>query len=424
MNLKTVEIVKNVSSGEGLGKMEGKVIFVPFAVAGEVVDVRTVEKTRDFDRGEIVSYRKRISDPDLAKCPYFFSCGGCSYQHVQRSHEQSIKEEFAFETIKRAGFSSVIESRITDTEIRYNYRTKLTLAVRTRGEKTGAGYFRKKSDDFFTVDACCLAEDCINSKITDALTVAKNISEVGLEIDAFSISRYEDGDGAVFYHRPPKNTLVPELHSDIKFASVSVCSRSDNFQNGNDCFLVCGKKRMTISYLKDISVSCGSFTQVNRETTMKILEFLSENLRENDWLIDLYCGAGFFSLQLEKFAKKIIGVDSNPVSVMDAVYNAHEKGVGKAKYYNIEDREIGSELLRKNSTVIIDPPRAGMNANLLKKVTEKKCRDIFYLSCSLPTLLRDLRVFSSSGYKIEKIVLFDMFPLTPHLEALAVIKTE
>lgn len=424
MNVKTVEILKNVSSGEGLGKIEGKVIFVPFAVAGEIVDVRTIEETRDFDRGEIVSYRKRISDPDLAKCPYFFSCGGCSYQHVQRSHEQSIKEEFALETIKRAGFSSVFESRIADTEIRYNYRTKLTLAVRTRGEKTVAGYFRKKSNDFFAVDACCLAENCINSKITDALTVAKKYSEAGTEIDAFSISHYEDGDGAVFFHGPQKNAFASEFLPDTKFASVSACSRSDNFQSGNDCFLVYGKKRMTISYLKDMSVSCGSFTQVNRETTMKILELLSENLRENDWLIDLYCGAGFFSLQLEKFAKKIIGVDSNPVAIMDAVYNAHEKGIGKAKYYNIEDREIGSELLRKNSTVIIDPPRTGMNASLLKKVAEKKCRDIFYLSCSLPTLLRDLKVFFSSGYKIEKILLFDMFPLTPHLEALAIIKTD
>lgn len=420
MKIYTVTIEKNTGSGEGLGRIGGKVVFVPFAVQGETVDVKIIQSFRDFDRAEILSYRTRLTSPELVKCPYFYACGGCSYQHLDREKETEIKIKTAEEAALRAGFSSLLDSGMIKGDRRYGYRSRLTLALRKEGENFRAGFFGKKTDVFYPVENCLLAEQSINSKIGNALDVSEKLFSFFCSVKKISISRFDDGEGAAFFAESFEKEKFPKDGISSGFASSVL--RSSEVEENRIFEVLEGKRRMRLAYDKNLLVTCGSFTQANKEITVKILKFIKDRIRENDWLIDLYCGSGFFSLQLEGFAKKIIGIDSDQYSVMDAVVNARELDIQKARYFHLPDRNIGSEILKKNSTVIIDPPRAGINSGLLKRITQKRCRDIIYLSCSFPTFLRDLKIMSSAGYSAEKVLLFDMFPLTPHIESLAFIR--
>ncbi|MBN1619528.1 class I SAM-dependent RNA methyltransferase [candidate division WOR-3 bacterium] len=420
MKIHTVTVEKNTGSGEGLSRIDGKVVFIPFAVAGETVDVKIVQSFGDFDRAEILSYRKRLTSPELVKCPYFYICGGCSYQHLNREKETEIKIKTAEESATRAGFSFLLDGGMIIGDRRYGYRSRLTLAMRKEGEIFKAGFFGKKTDVFHPIESCLLAEESVNSKIDSALDVSEKLFSCFCRVKKISVGTFEDGEGAAFFAENFEKEKLPKDGISSGFTS-SVLRRSE--ADGNQIFEVLeGKRRMQLTFDKNLLVTCGSFTQANKEITAKILDLIKKRIRENDWLIDLYCGSGFFSLQLEDFAKKIIGIDADQYSVMDAVVNARELDIQKARYFNLPDRNIGPEILKKNSTVIIDPPRSGINSGLLKRITEKKCRDIIYLSCSFPTFLRDLKILSSAGYSAEKVFLFDMFPLTPHIEALVFLR--
>ncbi|MBN1149989.1 class I SAM-dependent RNA methyltransferase [candidate division WOR-3 bacterium] len=417
MSFENVFIEKNISSGEGMGRIGGKVVFVPYAIEGETVEVKITESFSDYDRAQIVSYKKKISDSQKVKCPYFFTCGGCSFQHVERDLEISIKEKTAHEIMKKMKLNFPIENKLSFSHRRYQYRCRLSLSVPKKDVKLG--FYRRKTEDFLPVDKCLLAEDRINGKFNDALSLSLCAKNLGYYPSSVSINSYDDGIAAVLRITEQRGANNLNQCDDAGFSSVYLTGeKSDRTEHA------LGKKRMKISFDQDQYVSCSSFVQVNRETTGLILEYIKENIRESEWLVDLYCGSGFFSFQLENYAKKIIGVDSNETAIMDAVYNAYEKGLEKARFFNIQDREVGRDLLRKDATLVVDPPRTGINQKLLKTIIEKNIRDIFYLSCNLPSMARDLQVFSQNGYKVEKLALFDMFPLTPHVEAIALIKTD
>jgi 23S rRNA (uracil1939-C5)-methyltransferase len=440
--------------GEGVGRADGYVVFVPGGLPGDRLQVRLVQARSRFGRGAIEAVIEPSPQRVEAPCPYFGRCGGCRLQHVAYPAQLAYKTKQVADALERLGGLRDVPLRpIIGAEEIFGYRNKMefTVARPRRGAGTEADSARgglvvglletERYDAVLDIDRCLLQSDRKNALLAEAraffvdrgLTVYEQDTGEGLL--RFLMLREGRHTGELMTNvvtsAPAVSELAPLvarlqareagttsviLNVNPKKASVAV-GVEEHLLGGRDHI------RERVGGLT-FRVSANSFFQTNTRQAERLFDLVVEStgLTGTETVIDLYSGTGAISLLLARRARWVYGVELAQAAVDDAGANAAANGITNCTFLAGEVRFVLPSLIAKGVTaevVVADPPRAGFHPKALHALITLGARRIVYVSCNPTTLARDLGELSRGGYRVEWVQPVDMFPHTPHIEAVA-----
>jgi 23S rRNA (uracil1939-C5)-methyltransferase len=395
-----LEITDIAFGGNGLGRKDGFVYFVPGTIPGELIVVEETSRKKNFGTAKLVEILRSSQNRISPACSLAFRppennksvvehCPGCSYQHVKYEEEIRIKnrhlENFIRHNLK------IDPATVMDVPVPspsdLNYRNKIVLHL----SKNRLGYFAEDNVSIIDVDNCPLADIEINAKLAEIRQ---------------DLNKYSGSSDITFRY-----TLKDQVQFWIENRSV------DGVLEEETAFGV-------------LEVPCGSFFQVNPKCADLLAAETAKMANDSkaSSLIDLYCGCGFFSIAAAKAGiESVIGVDSDPVTIKSAVKNAVTLGLADKCRFSAKSAEVfmteNSRNMKSEETVVLlDPPRGGLSLKLKNQMISTGVKKLIYISCAPDMMGRDMKFLCECGFKLKKARLFDMFPRTSHFETIAYLE--
>lgn len=393
-----VLIEKLNHTGEGIGRINNKIIFIPKTLPGDIVKVKDLQDYKKYYKGNVDSIITPSTTRISPICPYYESCGGCQLMNTSYLNQLNYKKEKVQEILKKyANIDKKLDIVLNNKT--HSYRNKITLQV-----KAGKlGLYKYNSKELVEIKECLLVSNNINNLIK---IIKKNLNLE--QITKIIIREYNHNLMIHFSGIIDKKTLIQQLSTFVQTIYI------------NDK-LIHGDPQLTVKLGNyHYKVSPLSFFQVNYEQTERlynqVLKHLSKN---NNQVLDLYCGTASIGIYISKYCKNITGIEINTSSVKDALENIKLNNI---KNINIIKGDVAQVLnnSQKYDTIIVDPPRSGLSKTTRKTILELNSPQIIYISCNPVTLARDLTVLKQQ-YIIKDITLFDMFPNTYHVESVSLL---
>ena len=431
--------------GEGVGRADGYVVFVRGGLPGDRLRVRLGETRARFGRGTIEAVLSPSPDRVDAPCPYFGRCGGCRLQHLAYPAQLAFKAKQVRDCLERLGGLPPFELRpILPAPEPYGYRNKMefTIAAGAVPPSPVVGLHQaERYDVVLDIDRCLLQSDTMNGLLDEfrrqvrarALDVWDPETQQGLL--RFVVMREGRHTGqamvnvvggapdvealgpvaAAIRARTPAVTSVV-LNVNAKKASVAV---------GSEEHLLAGRDHIEES-LGGVTfqVSANAFFQTNTRQAERLFGLVADAcaLRGTETLLDLYSGTGAISLLLARRAARVYGIELSAAAVADAMRNARANGIDNCTFLAGEVRHVLPELMAQGvraAVVVADPPRAGFHPKALRALARLEPERIVYVSCNPATLARDVGDLVRDGFRLQWVQPVDMFPQTPHIEAVA-----
>jgi len=408
--------------GNGVGHIDGKVIFVPYTVTGDEVSVEIVEDKKSYSVGGLkeilIPSPWRINPP----CPYFGDCGGCQWQHIDPSVHEVLKKEILKESLQRlAGLKEIPPLSAVPSLQPYGYRIRIQL----KAEGNKIGFFGEGSHRVVEIDRCPIAHPIINAILQHIRKVQLPYS--GMEGFEINVSP-EEGKGILIFHlnlsgQRGKIPLKELLQSIPLLKGVAVVRKKRWIYLGDPILNISTTlKRLGRERVFRLRVSPGSFFQVNLEQNLELIQTVLDfgELKGSERVLDLYAGIGNFTLPLATEAKWTIGIDESKKAVADAHFNAGGNGIQNCQFISGSVEEMLKGVGEALDIVVLDPPRRGCK-EVSEQIARLNPKRIVYVACEPTTFSRDIRVFANGGYTLQKLCLIDMFPQTYHMEVVALL---
>lgn len=366
--------------GRGVGKIDGKVCFVKGALPDEEVTFRVTKDTSRYIEGEVLEVIVSSRERQKPVCSHYSVCGGCDLQHISYEKELFYKNEQVNQLIRRiSGVKDFTADKIVPSKDCYNYRSSVTL------HKKGSryGYYEKGKHSIIPIDECPIAEKVINMEL------GKIRGEKGKD----DITLKTDFQGKVWSSNVMGERFFIDKYDDT-----------------------------------ELFMSPKAFSQANRDLTASVVKILKEwigSTGEDTALFDLYCGTGLFSFSLKDSFCSVSGIDSNRIAINCAKNTVKRGNMKDIKFYKGDAEKLFFDVFERNktsrNTLFVDPPRTGLAKNFLEKTARVSDIDrIYYLTCNPASFARDVKVLTDfPGWRLSKILPFDMFPRTAHIEVLA-----
>ena len=421
-----VKIIDYDFKGRGLAKTDQGLVFVDKAVIGDLLEVIVTKKTKKYANAKIAKIIDPSEDRVEAKCPYFKKCGGCDFLNYDYKKQIEWKKDKLIQDLKRIAAISKIDKKLDKSiymDQGYKYRNNIQLKVR----ENKIGYFSKDSNEFVPIKTCLLAEDPINQAIK-ALNEINNFYNI---TDLVIRSNYK-GELMVILIADGKikntNTILNKL-LDLKLVSLyENINTNKRFRYGKNFRKIYGQDKI-VDKINDLEfeISPQSFFQINRQQTEKLYNLAIDYLdpKEEDKILDLYCGVGSISLSAAEKSGEVLGVEILEEAIKNARKNAIINKIENANFVAEKSENIIEKISEKYqgiNKIILDPPRSGLHKDLVEELLESKnIEKIVYISCNPATQARDLKKLKEK-YEIENISLVDMFPNTVHVECIALIQ--
>ena len=379
--------------GRGIGYNEGKVIFIPKAIPGDVVDIEITNSYKKYDIGKIIEIIEPSNERIDVGCPYYYECGGCHISNLKYFNQVNFKKDKVIDIFKRY-LNKEIVPRVISSEKDFEYRNKITYQV-----ENGKIGLVDINNNFIEIDKCLLVSDRVNKllSILKKEDLSKTIKIVIRECD---------------------NGLILSITGDIKIDNlINECL--EIYINGERKYFL-EEGYLYIGNLK-YRVSDKSFFQIN---TSNICHLYDEVIRYgeftgNERVIDLYCGVGSISLYISRYVKSVLGIEIVKEAIDDANYNKKINKINNATFICSDVAKIIDDKIECD-TLIVDPPRAGLDKHTKSVINNSNIKKVIYVSCDPMTLVRDLKDLDM--YNLEKISIVDMFPQTCHVECVCVLK--
>ncbi len=404
--MQTVDVELNtlVYGGDALGRLpDGRAVFVPFGLPGELVRARLVEEKRGHARAELVEILRPSPLRIQARCPHFGDCGGCHYQHLPYEEQLAVKQAIVRDQLQRlAGIPNPALNPIVPSPSPWNYRNTIQFSLAADGH---LGFQRVASHVLVPVTECHLPEQDIND-LWPALDIGPDSG-----IDRLEIRQGAQGDLLVLLegeHSPDLNLELP----------ISVVHHSPAGE-----FVLAGDDHLVMEVLdKPFQVSAGSFFQVNTQQAGAMVRHLQTilPLSPTGTLVDVYCGVGLFSAFLAGSVQRCIGVELSPSACQDFVENLD--AFDHVELYEGAAEAVLPAMEIKPDAILVDPPRAGLAREALDAIVRMQPPVIAYVSCDPATLARDARRLLQAGYTLESVTPFDLFPQTYHIESISLFR--
>src|SRR5580765_953268 len=425
--------------GEGVGRVQGYVLFVRGAVPGDRLRVRIVEARSRFGRAAIESLERPSPDRVEAPCAYFGRCGGCRLQHLSYTAQLRFKEKQVRDCLERIGGLGEFEMRpILAAPDPYGYRNKMEFTVVPGGNGPEIGLHQAdRYDVVLDIERCHLQSETMNTLLGElrAQSRARRLSvydqDSGAGLLRFATVREGRRTGEAMVNivaaAPDVETLTPvaeQLRARVPaVASVvlNVNAKKASVAVGTEEHLLLGRDhiRESLGGLT-FQVSASSFFQTNTvqaERLFQVVEAACE-FDGTETVMDLYSGTGAISLLLARRSRWVYGIEVSSAAVADAVRN----GLENCTFLPGEVRHVLPTLMRdgvRADVVVADPPRAGFHPKALNALATLGPARLVYVSCNPSTLARDVGDLVRQGYRLEWVEPVDMFPQTPHIEAVA-----
>jgi 23S rRNA (uracil1939-C5)-methyltransferase len=411
-----VEIDEMTLGPYGVGRLDGKATLVANSVRGDVLQVSISGNHRDYFTGRL----DRIISPGPSRrvppCPFLPRCGGCDWQQISYPEQAAAKGRLIAAQLNRAlGLELDPANLIIAAPAEFGYRSRLRLKVKGKG---ALGFFELGSNRFVPVDRCLLAgEDLSFDPARHLASVLAN------RCDEIEIVKAGQRQALVAYLR---GHVQP---ADVKGAQTVAADETVAgivLRGGRDRVAI-GEPSVTIELEPGLQLTAAAdaFSQVNQQFNRELVAAVMEQaaIESGAAVLDLFCGAGNFSLPVAKRGGQVLGVDADPIAIGAAQHNAENLGLSNARFVTMEAQGMAPFLLRaryRPQTVILDPPRSGA-LELMKMIVRLEAARVLYVSCDVPTLARDLRILKEDGYAVSSVKAFDFFPNTHHCEVLALL---
>lgn len=431
------------SHGEGVGHLEGYTLFVDGALPGETVEVQMTQRHKRYGRAELLAITEvspyRVEPP----CRLFGTCGGCQLMHLSYAQQLEIKRQRVVDALQRIGKIKGIDvPACLPSPAPLAYRNKIQLPVRQGKADLAIGLYARSSHTLVEVDACpihCTLGDTIYQKVS-ALIKQSGIKAYDPETGQGELRHLLIKSAVhtqqvlvilVTHLESQRKTLplaktIMEQCPLVKGVVQNINSKNDNVILGTNYHLLAGSGHIQEA-LGDLlfKVSPASFFQVNPDQALRLYAKAVEfaGLTGDETVLDAYCGVGTLSLFFAKHVKKVIGVECVREAIVDAKENALLNDVRNASFV-CQAAEIYIRSLPAVDVVVLNPPRKGCDPVVLQELERLRPKTIVYISCDPSTLARDLAHLVGSGYHLEEIQPFDMFPQTAHVECVAKLENK
>lgn len=357
--------------GEGVARVDDFVVFVPFVIVGEEVEVEISELKQRFARARLI--RVIVPSPERIQpeCRYFGDCGGCQYQHLNYSVQLKVKGKQIADLFSRIGGVSQGEiDPVVPCPQPYGYRNRIMIRSQWDKFKQGLNIGFIRTDNRLVVDV----EEC-------------KIAEPDLQQE---LLRVRDNP-------PPKGGI-----------KVTLRVAPENWELPRD-----------------------SFFQNNFHMLPALIETVRASVRRSGigFLVDAYCGVGFFSIELADLVTQFAGVEFDARAIQAARKNAENRGVTNGEYLPGRTEALLPQLLEKfapnDTCVILDPPRKGCAPEIIQLLRDVRPSQVIYVSCNPATLARDVGLLTGDGvFRLERVTPLDMFPQTQHVECVADLRSD
>ena len=423
-----VTIEKLIYGGEGLAHHDGSTVFVPFVLAGEIANITPVEQKKKFIRARVNRIVSPSPDRIAPKCPHFGTCGGCDYQHISYEPQLEFKKEILRETLRRIGridWSGEITAHASPP---WAYRNRAQWKVRPldasadtepvegpEGKaKLGIGYFKANTTALCAVETCEIISPLLLKALL-ALRAALAAGELprGLrEIEAFVnasdsqlllTATFSGFPSRAAEHAQTFRRIVPEITSLLFHDPTR--DRMELYGPGYIEYEVAGTP---------YRVGHFSFFQVNKFLVETLVSEVVGREESGRMALDLFAGVGLFSIPLAEKFEKVLSIESNPAATRDLESNVRGRGTIEVRTADVHRFLARSK--ERPELVVLDPPRAGMTPEAVRRLAKMGSARITYVSCEPPTLARDLAILISAGYSCTEVHLIDLFPQTFHME--------
>ena len=377
----TIDTLTNL--GQGLGRIDGWVVIVPFTLPGEKVRARVYRNHKNYSDADLVEVIEPSPDRIDPRCELFGQCGGCQYQNLDYQRQVEWKRRQVAELLEHmAGIEFPVNPVIASPE-KYHYRSKITPHFQKPrdGKISNIGFLiANRRQQILDVPQCPIAMRSINEALPavreDVHRRAKTYKK-----GATLLLRASAG-GAVI---TDPNATATEQVGDLEFQFLA----GDFFQN-NPFILPA-----FTDYVREQAVASGA-----------------------RFLVDAYCGSGLFTLTAAPAFERAVGIEVSEGSIRWAKNNAERNRITNCQFLGGEVEDLFGEVTfaGADTSVIIDPPRKGSSPEFLGQLFQFDPRSVVYVSCNPATQMRDLKLFTEAGYQLRAVQPFDLFPQTRHLE--------
>lgn len=417
-------IDKFSNDGRGIANLDGKDIFVSGALLNEEVIAKRILYKKDYEYADTVEVLKSSPQRIKPECPVYELCGGCSFQHISTDMQISIKQNwleslFAEEKVKPLSWLEPLQDKS------WGYRRKARLGVRYVHKKARVlvGFRESRSSFITATDNCKIMHPIIGENL-DILGECIGKLSIKKQIPQIEVAIAENNTILIIRHLEELSKEDKSILLDYaKLLSITWYTQS----GGLDSIKPLDDKVDLLYSLPehniDINFLASDFTQVNFALNRKMIKLALSllELKQNDNIIDFFCGIGNFTLAISMYVNEVVGIELDSGLINRAKLNAKCNNIKNAYFYQADlSKDVNLDFLKnkKYNKVLIDPARTGAQ-EIIEILPKLAIERIVYVSCNPKTLARDSYKLITMGYELVKAGIMDMFPQTAHIESIA-----
>lgn len=431
-------------TGEGVGRLGSRVVFVPDTVTGDRILVRLVRIKSNYAIGKLHQVLEASGHRIRPHCIVADKCGGCQWQHIDYSYQLEAKQNLVIQALERiGGFTSPPVAPILSVEASLAYRNKATYPLRSSAMgQLQAGYYQKGSHHLINLNQCPVQDSRLNPLLAE---IKKDIEPLGWSVYDERRHQGQLRHLSLRIGRRTGEMLLTLVTTDWRLNNleiqaqkwltrypnlVGVCvNRNPDRTNaifGDETRCIVGQPYLREEFAGLVfQLRPDTFFQVNTEVAERLLNVIVEQLAiaGDEVLVDAYCGIGTFTLPLARRVRQAIGIEVQATSVEQARLNAQHNGIINVSFRTGAVETVLPQLEVKPDVVLLDPPRKGCDPCVIETLLRYTPKRIVYVSCKPATLARDLKILCQTGsYQLTHIQPADFFPQTPHVECAAFLQ--
>lgn len=397
-----VKIIKQDHFGNGMAKIDNKLVFVDKALPGDICKIKITKEKRNYVNGKILEIIEPSNFRVIPKCPYYENCGGCHVMHEKYEQQLSFKENKVRELINRfTGLDNINYYPIIGKNSFY-YRNKVIF----HGQNHKLGFYQEKTNDLVPIKECMITN--------------KTLNNLYLKIQSYLNDHSKANIKKVMLRTTSLNENLIVLEGNIDDDIISYLDNANTIYLNNE--LIKGNSYIVEDILGiKFMIYPTSFFQVNYDMMLNLYGIVIDFYKNNNCskVLDLYCGTGTIGMFVSKYVDSVVGVEVETSSIKSANICKKLNGISNIEFIEgkVEDK---IDLFKDVDSIIVDPPRSGLDVHTIDIIMKLNPMSIVYVSCDPATLARDLNLLKEK-YNILEVHPVDMFPNTYHVECVCIL---
>jgi len=392
-----IEIKKLDHQGRGIGYINNIITFIPNALVEEQVEVKLTKQSKKYNEGEIISIVKKSNKRIIPECRFYPQCGGCQLKHLSYEDELIYKENKIKEIMKKYASldEKLIKKIIPNPDL--NYRNKVVFHIDNE-----IGYYQEKTNQLIPIDYCLIADNRINH-------ILNELKKMDLSMINKAMIRVGKNDSLIVFYTDKEPVISDGLSSLVN--NILLFDGENHIVQGKDYLI---EEIGNYKY----KVSPESFFQVNTKGAERLYDLVLNYVKGSNKVLDLYCGVGSIGIYISSVVEEVVGVEINQSAIEDALINKELNKINNIEFIN---QDVSNYKIKDNfDTIIIDPPRKGLDQITIDYLLSSEAERIIYVSCDPITLSRDLKLLSEV-YNVVEITPVDLFSRTYHVECICLL---